>query len=211
MRVLYAIWNSLNGVPNGASLRPMAISQALRRLGHDLSIFSFAENPSCGIMADREKPAGFLRRPVRFMTDDDWKALRAQAELVQPDLLLLSHPPCTDFVSYSVVRKIPTIIVSSNFEMGFQIMRSVKRSLLNHAVLGLGEMVYLRRASRVWAISEDDRLRYQTWYRLNNVATIPNALPDPGAPCLDQGPPGHCGPDEPWVLFVGAFGYYPNQ
>lgn len=204
-RILFVLDRDINAETRGELLRHRGILTALGTLGHEVIMLPLADNPTNGtLMLEKAMIPSLFHRPVRFMTNRRWSSLTTQVDSIRPDLLLLNHPQFADYVVSTSPNKVPTILITQNFEFSLQMMRSLRRPFLHHVALGIGEYFYLRRASRVWAVSDADRIRYQSWYNLRNVATIPNALPRPVI-----------GRSEttmvPEILFVGAFSYRPNE
>lgn len=205
-RILFASGSGTETVTRsvGGSLQEAALIAALKTLGHELfRVFlddgvTYSSTESSIVVPRR------LERPVRFLTNHRWVNLAKQVDSMNPDLLILRHPQFADYVPSALGAHIPVILYTANFEFSLQMMRSLRRPILDQIMLGIGESIYLRKATRVWTVSNIDHARYKRLYGLRNVATIPNVLPT--AVVFNQRKM-----NVPEILFVGAFDYRPNE
>jgi|SRR5579875_1646742 len=170
MRVLYLIPSPLDSVPSGGGHRLAQIADAMRSNGSEVMVRVIS--PECPVPAPRESR---LRRPIRVVSDGEWHPLKCIVATQRIDVVVANHPCAHDAVALAELG-VQVVVTTHNFEARLQMARARRRTWREHAILVASDALYLRRAARVWTVSEHDRSAYRRFYHPPSVTTMPIAV-----------------------------------
>ena len=204
-KIAYLFPTPLSQINSGFRVRGAQLRDGLIALGHNVRLHPL-EGAGTHDVGSSHASSRWIR-PIRFTGSAQYTALTRWLAHERPDVVIATHPNYTDLVPWSVRHRVPIIVDTHNVESSIQMSRAHRRSAMSHMSVVAAELLYMRRADRVWALSPTDTQQYARWMGRERVSYVPFVYPLPSGPQPTLEDRAACNTE---VVFVGAFGYAPN-